>query len=285
MADNAAWPMPAASVDANGALVVEGLITIPSPSPAALIVLKKLRMAIELAGRAGAKFSFRDNEVGIDVDGVCGLALNEADLGIFSEIFLEGLYLFNMPGPFFVLDIGANIGMSALFFVRNYSADVRAFELVPSTAELARRNLAMNPTFAPRIAFEEFGLADKDGEFEISADPEFRPSNSLYQAPSTSGVKEKVRVRDVASVFEETLASLGDRKLVVKLDAEGAEYEIIERLAEQKLLERIDLLFLEWHRREGKDREDLRNALRKAGFRWTEREHAEAPVGYITAFR
>jgi hypothetical protein len=101
--------------------------------------------------------------------------------------------------------------------------------------------------------------------------------------PDEGGSMEKVSVRDAAAVVAGIDAK--GRKLVVKIDAEGAEYEIMRRLAEKDQLGRIDVLFIEWHEREGCDPAELRTILADAGFRWFERQHGEVRVGMITAFR
>jgi len=257
---------------------------IADPRGATPIVLKRLCQARQLS-RRGAEVEVKGDEIFIRIDGIEAVALNEADLGIFYEIFVERTYEFDIPGPFLVLDVGANIGISALFFTRYYEAEVRAFELVPSTAQMAERNIGLNPELASRIALEPYGICKADAEFELAVEPTMRSSNSMYGLVSKCSQKESVRVRDAAAVLQESLDRLGGRKLVLKLDAEGAEYEIVARLAEAALLDKIDVLFLEWHEREGKNPEELRQLLRQAGFRWFEREHGEAPVGYISAFR
>lgn len=283
LADHAAWPMPPASVR-DGALVVDGMDPLADPGGATPVLLKWLREVRQLC-RRGAKVSVHGDEIHVRIDGIEAKALNEADLGIFFEIFSERVYDFESPGPFLILDIGANIGIASLFFARYFDAEVRAYELVPSTAAIAQANILLNPDLAPRIILESFGLAEADGEFEIPVAAALRSSNSIHGLIQGDGSTERVTVRDAVSVFEEALQAAGERKLVVKLDAEGAEYEIVARLASASLLSKIDLLFLEWHEREGKSPEELRVALREAGFQWFERRHGEAPVGYITAFR
>lgn len=279
--------IPGCTVDGAGALIVPGLGSpIPEPNLGAVAILKAIRTAIELHLRAGASFEVRENEVLIRVMGIQGIALSEVDIGVFAEVFLEKLYTFEEPGKFLVVDVGANIGAATLFFAERYEAEVESFELMPSTAAIARRNVALNPELAPRITLQEWGLSDQDGEFEIPSNPDYRPSNSLFvPVPAGAGGMEKVQVKDIAPVIRGAMDRLAGRKLVVKIDAEGAEYEIIDRLAETQLLGKIDLILLEWHQRTGKDPDSIRTALRSNGFRWTEREHHEAPVGFIGAYR
>jgi len=287
LGQNYVWPLLGITADSQGRLVVPDVgITIDEPNKAAITLLRCRAQAAVLHKRMGATFDLQKGEIGIEFDGIKLVAGNEADIGIVSEIFGECLYDFAIPGPFYVLDIGANIGLAALYFAKYFDAVVESFELVPSTAAVARRNLDLNPSLASRVTLNEFGLADADRSLELAVDPTNRPSNSLYdplvgQTPTT----ETVQVRDVATIFEAALGRLDGRRLVVKLDAEGAEYEIVQRLIEKDLLRRIDYLILEWHERKGKDPSYFRSVLKDAGFHWNERKHPEAPVGYICAFR
>jgi hypothetical protein len=92
-------------------------------------------------------------------------------------------------------------------------------------------------------------------------------------------------VKDVATVLRPIFEESGTRKRVVKLDAEGAEFEIVNRLYEAGLLAKIDLLLMEWHTRPDKTLEDLRRPLRQAGFAWTERDNQSSPIGLFAAFQ
>lgn len=58
----------------------------------------------------------------------------------------------------------------------------------------------------------------------IGVNSTLKQSNVKYQ-------KEILEIRDVAHVFKEK-AKLAIGKIVVKMDCEGAEYEILERLKE-----------------------------------------------------
>jgi len=286
--------LPVAQVDPKGALVVEGLGTpIPEPNGIGMAVLANIRVAIDLRRRAGATWTFEPREALVEVDGIQLRILNSSDINVVHEVFVERLYSFAMPGPFLVLDVGANIGASMLYFAKHYNAEVAGYELVPSTAAIAQANLDLNPGLAARVRLYDFGLADSDQTIELTCDPAFRPSNSLFpqpegtDAPWESGGTsiEEVTVRDVVPVIRETLGSLGDRKLVLKLDAEGAEFGLLRRLAATNLLGQIDVLLLEWHRIPGEHGREIEDLLTGAGFTWFGREHGEAPVGFITALR
>ncbi|HTQ09671.1 MAG TPA: FkbM family methyltransferase [Fimbriimonadaceae bacterium] len=287
LADAGVWPPAGVALDSGGGLKIPGLrLTIPQPDRIGLEVYRSLQQIGDLEQRANATVDVQHDSVRIAVGGIVAAAYNSADIGVFHEVFVERLYAFEEPGPLLILDIGMNIGLATLFFLRNYNAEVRAFELVPSTAKIGLDNLALNPDLQARATVREYGLSDRDTELDLSVDPAERPENSLLKPAAHPGpATERVQVRDAAKELRSAVESLGARRLVVKLDAEGAEYEIMRRLADTDLLARIDLLMIEWHRRPDADPEELRKLLRAAGFNWSEREHYCSPVGFIYAYR
>lgn len=286
LASNDIWPLESVSVSGEGGLVLGGLgSSIPAPSAGALYLLRNVQMAIRLHQRHGAKYTFEERRVQVSLGDLKVVAYSEVDFRVIYEIFGETTYGMSESGPILVLDIGANIGMASLYFADQLGAEVRAFELVPSTAAIAAENIGLNPTLASRIQLNACGVSAANGSFDLPVNPDYRPSNSLFEAVPNAAASERVTVRDVAEVFLEAERELGSRSLVVKLDAEGAEYEIFERLIEVGKVGLPEIWHIEWHRRNGKDPEQIREALRSAGYRWFEREHGDAPVGYISAYR
>ncbi|WP_048054006.1 FkbM family methyltransferase [Thermoplasma volcanium] len=56
-----------------------------------------------------------------------------------------------------VLDIGANIGDSAIYFALKGAAHVYAFEVVPSTSEICKENVRLN-NLDGKITVFNYGL-------------------------------------------------------------------------------------------------------------------------------
>ncbi|MCC7230373.1 MAG: FkbM family methyltransferase [Fimbriimonadaceae bacterium] len=286
LASNDIWPLDSVTVSGDGALVVGGLgSTIPAPSSGALYLLRNVQMAIRLHQRHRAKYAFDERRVQVSLGNLQVVAYSEVDFRVIYEIFGEATYGMGSTGPMLVLDIGANIGMASLYFAERFGAEVRAFELVPSTAAIAAENFGLNPTLASQILLNSCGVSATNGSFDLPVNPDYRPSNSLFEPVPRAAISERVTVRDVAEVFTEAERDLASRTLVVKLDAEGAEYEIFERLIEVGKVGLPEIWHIEWHRRNGKDPDQIREALRTAGYHWFEREHGDAPVGYINAYR
>jgi FkbM family methyltransferase len=278
---------PGSRVDAQNSLHVPGLgIALSEPTDITFMLLKVLPLATSLHQRSGASFEIHSDCIDIRLPGINGVAFNSADISVFHEVFGELLYEFHIPGEFAIMDIGMNIGLATLFFAHRYRAKVAGFELVPSTFEVAKKNIELNPALAPLIEIYPFGVGDKDEELQITVAPSHRAGNSLYaHADLSDSRKEKVIVKDVVPILNQFMAENAGRKLVLKVDAEGAEYEIMDRLAGSGLLDSVEIILLEWHERDGKNPESIRTHLRKSGFHWFERQHGEAPVGLINAFR
>lgn len=122
-----------------------------------------------------------------------------------------------------VLDIGANVGVTALYFSQLFpNAQIYAFEPAPDNFALLERNIA-NST---RIRGFNFGLGAEDAALELFASD--NPVNfggySLHPAGSDTSKRIRIQVRNVASVLAELSLETLD---VVKVDTEGAEWDIL----------------------------------------------------------
>lgn len=74
------------------------------------------------------------------------------------------------------------------------------------------------------------------------------------------GSEVRVPCIDLARFIRE----LPEDEIVLKLDAEGAEYELLEHLLETGEIKRVSRLLIEWHHRdEGKRRHAIEMALRE----------------------
>lgn len=134
------------------------------------------------------------------------------------------------------VDIGANIGISALYFLtRNTSARVYAFEPDPRNAERLRANLTGR---SDRYSLEEVAIGTSDGVARFASDPSGRYGTLDYSAgtwyePSFIDVQ----VRSINSVLGEILER--EPKIdILKIDTEGVEEELVSAL-DENVLQRI----------------------------------------------
>ena len=59
--------------------------------------------------------------------------------------------------------------------------------------------------------------------------------------------KETVIIKDAAKEISKILEENKNKYIIIKCDCEGAEFEIFERLDEQGLVGRIDVVIMEYH--------------------------------------
>lgn len=130
-----------------------------------------------------------------------------------------------------VLDIGANVGATALYFSHIFqNAQIYAFEPAPDNFAVLARNIANSK----RIRGFNFGLGAADASLELfhSDNPVNFGGYSLHPAGSDTTRKIRIQVRKVATVLAElSLASID----VVKVDTEGAEWDILTAFPESVL--------------------------------------------------
>ena len=175
---------------------------------------------------------------------------NKDDLSVLWEAFGKRLYEIQDGREWFALDIGMNVGYVSLYFADALGWETLAFEPFPTTYEIAVRNIERNGLGA-RIQTRKAGVAGKAGRLEIAFNEESRSTNGLFgnlqaDRASTDG-RVEIDLVDAADAFEEALALAGERPLLAKLDCEGAEYDIVDRLVERNLLERVEGFIVEYH--------------------------------------
>jgi FkbM family methyltransferase len=124
----------------------------------------------------------------------------------------------------FILDIGANIGITSLFFTRiNPNVKVLAFEPHPANFKRAKEHLEMNNL--NRVELLNIGLGDTATTAKMAeVDPHNPGMNRIL--PDVSGLPStEIRVE----VLDEVLKSKAYAKIdFVKIDVEGYEYAVLE---------------------------------------------------------
>lgn len=159
------------------------------------------------------------------------------------------------------LDVGAFHGDWAARVHEKYRARIYAFELDPPSIEFLRRRFADTPD----IQCLPYGLAGADDRLELiqrgMGSTLYEPGGSGGQADAGGGDTVAVDVRDIVAVLDE----LGHAGIdIIKLNIEGAEYEVLERLIAADRLDQIrvyTIQFHEWHPGAHRRRRRIQRAL------------------------
>ena len=183
----------------------------------------------------------------------------------FEILFLEREYRFRTATrrPR-ILDCGSNIGLSLLFFKREFpDCEIQAFEPDPRTFALLQRNVERNSLAG--IKLHNLAVGNSAGLRNFFHDPSHPGSvcMSVLPAGGLPACEEVQAARLSDFVYEETA--------FLKLDIEGAELEVIQDLAERKKLRLIRAMVVEIHPGLFPGRDifpQLRTLLEEHGFLW-----------------
>ena len=258
--------------------------------PGEAFVLEALPLVEELAAVANAVLGRDDKgSIVIDVGGVRMGISNADEVFILKEIYVDGIYSIETRESVRVIDIGMNVGFASLFFARNGASEVYAFEPFTESFERAQANCYLNPDLADRIHAFNYAIGSADGETEAYFSSHSPGHSGLFMNEGTSEQRSRscsrhVPIRDVAAVVREICGNNDGRPLVAKIDCEGAEYSIFQRLSETGLLGAFSAFMLEWHRRAtDHDPRMLLALLRDAGFACFPSLPLSGPVGTLYA--
>jgi FkbM family methyltransferase len=152
-----------------------------------------------------------------------------------------------------VLDVGAYIGEWCEKISERYGSTIYAFEPNPN----AVRRLTERVGDHDNVSVLGFGLGGADAPITLALDG---PGSNAFATSGAFGTVE-AEVRDVAGVLDE----LGfDAVDLCKVNIEGGEYDLFDRLIETGWLERIRTLsiqFHEWHPKAYNRRRAIRRAF------------------------
>ena len=154
-------------------------------------------------------------------------------------------------GPLTIVDIGANIGLFALYMTTVHGAcNIYCFEPVPQTLELLKKNVGDDP----RIHVYPYALSNREETARLHLHPTNSGENSLKAIKHAPENTIRVPVKDAAG----TLHRIGLNYLdILKIDTEGSEVEILESL--RPYLMYVGILIIEYH--SDMDRRNIDNLL------------------------
>lgn len=150
-----------------------------------------------------------------------------------------------MPNKVF-LDCGAYDGCSAIKFLSRYpKAKVISFEPNP---DLWKYHKNLPNTLIPEAVYTYSGMinfildeSDGDGSSVINE----KPVDWNHNIPNDRCLQFRVPCIDIVDVLD--WYTKPDDEIYLKLDIEGAEYGVLERMVENGTINRVHKLFCEFH--------------------------------------
>ena len=149
-----------------------------------------------------------------------------------KEIFADEVYLQNLPANSYIIDCGANIGMSVIYLKKLCpAAVVIAFEPDPENFKLLKKNVESHQLSSVELKNEAVWTSNTTLNFAADGNMGSR----IGTGKDATVQVRAVRLRDL----------LNQKVDFLKIDIEGAEFEVIKDIQDKLLM--VQNLFVEYH--------------------------------------
>jgi len=181
----------------------------------------------------------------------------------YTQFFVDGIYngFFAGSRVYSVIDIGANVGLFTEWVLDRFGSDTRVISVEPnrSAANAFRRIHSMRSN----VSLEEIAIWKESGsEIEMMVNPENTLISSLEGSGTGYSESQKVQTKTLLDL----LADNGlDNVDLLKIDVEGAEYEIFEAITSQDL-RKFKHLLIEFHNNTNYRLQPMLNKIIEADF-------------------
>ena len=175
---------------------------------------------------------------------------------LFEEIFIAQPYYFNTDNDKpIIIDCGSHIGMSVIYFKTIYpNAKITCFEPDNYTYSILKNNIESN------------GLLDVEinnvAVMKFNGLTEFYTVENSKSDVAMSTIKERVKNSKKNIVKAKKLSQYIDEEVdFLKIDIEGAEYDVLQELKSSGKLSDIKQIAIEFHHHINKNEDKFSQAL------------------------
>ncbi len=237
---------------------------------------------IDAGGYVGEAHILHDGRIQVCFSDASISVSSEDEFNNVCEVFREQIYDYtiNNGRRDIVLDVGMNIGDSAMYFAgRNKVDKVFGYEPFETTFIRAVENLRQYLKEG-RVSIFQYGISGENAVRWVPFNADMTCGQSTLEdvreyaydkyrkwglAQEKNEQAEQIEVKKASEVFAPIMNRYPHHNIVLKMDCEGEEYGILEELLQCGLLERIKFIMLEWHY---KGKQPILECLGQAGFSW-----------------
>jgi FkbM family methyltransferase len=171
------------------------------------------------------------------------------------NIFVQEVYRnFPIKGKT-VIDVGANIADSCIYFISQGAKRVVGIEPLIENYELARQNVRLN-NFSNRISIVLAGCGAGSGGVNIDVN---KQSGVGWQLSNSSHQGKTIPILTLEQILQQS--EVGGDEAALKLDCEGCEYDVVLSSSDN-VLRRFSNILIEYHY----GYNDIREKLEKSNF-------------------
>jgi FkbM family methyltransferase len=156
------------------------------------------------------------------------------------NIFVQDLYR-NFPiKRKIVIDVGANIADSCIYFASQGAKRIVGVEPLIENYEFAKQNVKLN-NFSNRISMVLAGCGARPGYVDIDVD---KQNGIGWQLGSSSNRGNTIPLLTLEQILQQS--NVAEDEAALKLDCEGCEYEVILSSSDN-VLRRFSNILIEYH--------------------------------------
>jgi FkbM family methyltransferase len=210
-------------------------------------------------------FNLKNNECVAEFrNGIKCIIRNRSDTIVFLENFFLDSYDrvegFMIKENDTVIDIGAHIGYFTIYAAKKAKkGKVISFEPSKESFKVLKNNLKINNI--QNVNIENIGVRNESGNSILYVDRDNEIGNSMFSNDKNL-IKENVQVTSITEIIKKYNVKSID---LLKLDCEGAEYEIILKLP-INILNKIKRISIEVHKIDNFDIKDIEKFLLENNF-------------------
>jgi FkbM family methyltransferase len=188
--------------------------------------------------------------------------------GDLKHMFLEKDYQILDVQNRLVVDVGANIGDSSIYFALNNAKKIIAIEAFPINFQMLQKNIHYN-MLSGKIIPLSAALSGKNSILTVNADISHGYTSFKLKQQKLGVQIETITLKDVVKKFD-----INDA--VLKLDCEGCEYDVILGSDKDTLL-KFQTILIEFHN----GYENIQNKLEEFGFKIIKLVPLNPTKGYL----
>ena len=186
-------------------------------------------------------------------------------------VFFEEVYKMFPVKDQTIIDVGANIGDSSIYFALKGAKKIIAIEPFPANYELAKKNIALN-NLQKIIDIDLAGCSNKSGFLTVDN------KKSGGGASLTSSIMgTKIPLLSLENILEQNNLN----SAILKMDCEGCEYDSILK-TDDEIMKKFSMIIIEYHY----GYQNLVEKLERCGFQVEKTSpmyYSHYHIGYIYA--
>ena len=187
-----------------------------------------------------------------------------SDYDTISEVFGDCMYHMSLESDTVLVDIGMNVGYVSLLYAQDKNVvRIYGYEPFPDTYAQALENISLNSDkIREKIIATNVGLGYGETQLQVVATTDGTARRSIYTS-SGNGEHVEIQCCDAGRILTEIINENEGRNILLKIDTEGAEYDIFKSMEKMNVFEKIYSIIMEYHR----EPNVLINTLIKHNFR------------------